>query len=219
MAVINLWKRLFGFRNKILSIDNIINPRLINLLSESGTGFQDSFSGYRILTIGRLDYQKGYDYAIEACKRLYDDKLNIRWYVIGAGPELAQLKNMVIENELEDSFVFLGQKSNPYPYIKQCDIYVQPSRWEGKSIAIDEAKVLYKPIITTNYPTVGCQIEHQVNGIIVEMSSLGVYFGIKSLITNANIGHELSKNLREENLNNSREIDKLYRIFGEVSKW
>ena len=106
------------------------------------------------MSIGRLTRQKGYDFAIDAVKILKEKYSDIHWWIIGAGELEEQLKKQVKDNELEEYITFLGLRANPYPYIRSCDLLVQPSRWEGKSVVLDEAKILAKPILATNYSTI-----------------------------------------------------------------
>ena len=106
---------------------------------------------------------------MEAINLLIKKGLNIKWYLIGAGNMEYDLKRMVSEKNLEDKVTFLGLKENPYPYIRHADIYIQSSKFEGKSISIDEAKILCKPIIITNFRTAKSHICDNVNGLIAEM--------------------------------------------------
>ena len=100
-----------------------------------------------------MSKEKGIDLALEAALELVKIGRSFKWYVIGDGGERYDLETKIKEYHLENRFILLGLKANPYPYLKHAFLYVQPSRYEGKSIAIDEAKILAKPIITTNYPT------------------------------------------------------------------
>ena len=163
-----------------------------------------------ILSIGRLHGQKGFDIAIDACKILIDSGYNACWYVIGEGKERKKLEELIEKNNLKNNFKLLGLKSNPYKYLKACDIYVQPSRYEGKSVAIDEAKILCKPIVVTNFSTVYDQIEDSRTGIITEMNDISLSKGIESLIDNKELKKYINSNLRRLSLENEKEINKLY---------
>jgi glycosyltransferase involved in cell wall biosynthesis len=166
-----------------------------------------------IVSVGRLNYQKGFDIAIEACKQLKKDGYDFVWNILGEGEERGKLEKMIKEYHLEDMFILGGIKENPYPYIKQADIYVQPSRFEGKSIAIDEAKILNKPILVTNFSTAKDQINDQINGLIVDMNPECIYNGIKQLIDSDELRRKLSQNLSNEELGTEKEIEKLYKMF------
>ena len=189
-------------------IHNIVSPKFI--IETSKSKGLDCDSDCKMLTVGRLTYQKGLEFAVDACKILKEKGYDINWYHIGVGDERNHILERVKNNGVEGTFVLLGEKSNPYPYIKSCDIYVQPSRYEGKSIAIDEAKCLCKPIVVTNFPSVYDQIEHGVNGLICEMNAQSVADAVERLINDKALREKLSYNLSQEKIGNEEEIQKLY---------
>ncbi|MGG0185169.1 glycosyltransferase [Bacillus rhizoplanae] len=207
-----LKERFPMYKKKVKVMYNIVSPNMINKMSLEKIDMKDK--GTKIVSVGRLNYQKGFEMAIEACKELRSDGYKITWYVIGEGEEKAHLEKMIEENDLEGKFILLGIKENPYPYIREADIYVQPSRFEGKSIAIDEAKILHKPIVVTNFSTAKDQIKNKENGIIVEMDPHAISGGIKELIDNKELRNKLIDNLSKEELGTESEIEKLYTLFG-----
>ena len=150
--------------------------------------------------------------AIEACRLLVDKGIEIAWYVIGEGEERQRLERMIADYGLQRHFILLGLKDNPYPYVKQADIYVQPSRFEGKSIAIDEAKILQKPIVVTSFSTAADQITHERNGLIVEMSAEAVADGIERFVKDDSLRSRCVAALRAEPLGTEHEIEKLYEL-------
>ncbi|WP_144266702.1 glycosyltransferase, partial [Clostridioides difficile] len=114
---------------------------------------------FKLVSVARLSHAKGIDNAVKALKLLHDRGLtNIKWYVVGYGGDEEMIRNIIKENNLEDSFILLGKKINPYPYIEACDLYVQPSRYEGKAVTVTEAQILNKPVLITNYPTAKSQV-------------------------------------------------------------
>lgn len=199
------------FKDKIRVIYDIISTQLVREMADEGEGFSDNFEGIRILTIGRHVYLKGYDMAIDAAKILKDNRVDFRWYSIGEGTLTGELKNKVKEYDLEDKFIFLGTFTNPYPFIKECDIYCQPSRFEGFGMAIAEAKILNKPSVVTNFDIAYEQIKHNKNGILVNMNPKEIAIGIKKLI-NSELKEKIVNNLKIEELGTELEIDKLYRL-------
>lgn len=209
-----LEKRFPTQKDKMSFMYNIVSPTMINKMTQVGNEdlFNKSNNETIILSIGRLHNQKGFDMAIKACKKLIDANYNIKWYVIGEGEEREKLSNLIKENNLEDRFILLGLKSNPYPYIKQADIYVQSSRYEGKSIALDEAKILQKPIVITNYSTARDQIDNNINGLIVNMDEESISEGIKKLIEDKMLVEKMKEELRKIDLGTELEIDKLYNL-------
>lgn len=207
-----LKERFPMYRKKVKVMYNIVSPNMIKKMSLEKIDMKDK--GTKIVSVGRLNYQKGFEMAIGACKELEEDGYKITWYVVGEGEERANLEKMIEANDLKEKFILLGIKENPYPYIREANIYVQSSRFEGKSIAIDEAKILHKPIVITNFSTAKDQIKNKENGIIVEMDPHAISEGIKKLIDNEELRNELTSNLSKENLGTESEIEKLYTLFG-----
>ncbi len=207
------------FPTEIHKIDvmyNIVSPIIINKMANQVQTniYNKKDNEIVVLSIGRLHYQKGFELAIEACNHLINKGFNIKWFVIGEGEERGNLMELIKEYNIEENFKLLGLKANPYPYIKQADIYVQTSKFEGKSIALDEAKILQKPILITNYSTAKDQINNNKNGLIVEMDVNSIANGIEKIITDKNKTDELIENLSKEELGTEGEINKLYKMFG-----
>ncbi|MDH4423930.1 glycosyltransferase [Bacillus cereus] len=203
-------------REKISVIYDIVSPNLIKSMASQDDGFDDGFDGLRILTIGRLVDAKGYDMAIEACYKLKKQGYKLKWYVIGEGNLKSKLENMIKEFHLEETFILLGTFQNPYVFLKQCDVYVQPSRFEGYGLALAEAKVLQKPIVSTNFTVVHNQIKDRENGVIVTMNSDAVYEGIRGIIEDNHLREYLCENLGNEDMGTEGEIKKLYSIIESV---
>ncbi|MDQ0256579.1 glycosyltransferase involved in cell wall biosynthesis [Evansella vedderi] len=201
-------------KSKIKVIHNIVSPSIINNLSnnELPNNFNYESSFINIITIARLSYEKGIDIAVEACNLLINKGYKIKWYVIGDGKERGKLEELIGSFNLNDNFILLGTKANPYPFLKNSDIYVQPSRYEGKSIALDEAKILQKPIIVTNYDTSKDQIKDGKNGMIVSMNAEGLYSGIKTLIEDDIKVSSFIKNLAKETQGTEEEVKKFYEL-------
>ena len=182
--------------HKVITVENIIDETEILRLADEPCDFEDGFSGIRLLTVGRICHQKGYDMAIPAIARLVSEGYAIKWDIIGDGDQSDKdsLFEIVLKNGLEKNVSFLGIKQNPYPYMKKCDIYLQPSRHEGKPIAVEEAKVLGKPIFLTNFSSANEQLKGYFCGEIGEISTEGVYLGLKKLLSS-----ELLRTLAVEN--------------------
>lgn len=202
------------FRNKISVIYDIISPELVREMAIKGKSYTDGFKGTRILTIGRHVLLKGYDMAIDAAKLLKENDIDFRWYSIGEGVLTNELKKIVKEKNLENNFVFLGTYTNPYAFLRECDIYCQTSRFEGFGMAIAEAKILCKPIVATNFTVVSDQLKNYENGLIINMEAEDIYEGIKELIENEKTKMILLRNLYNENLHVRNNID----IFNKIIK-
>lgn len=140
-----------------------------------------------IVTVGRLTKEKGHEQFLTAMKRLKDEGQKFCWYIIGDGDQKNKLEEFVSELDLNDFVKFLGKKSNPYPYYKSCDIYLQPSYYEGHCVSILEAKYFRKPIICTNFAGAREEVDHNVNGIIVDFKEDLFYSSLHTLITNKDL--------------------------------
>ncbi|SDM78295.1 glycosyltransferase [Bacillus sp. OK048] len=191
---------------------NIVSPEIIRNQAKDGNGFKDEFDGLRILTIGRLSREKGQDLAIRALAKLKKDGCKVRWYCIGEGDSRKNYQKLIMDYNLEDSFILLGADTNPYPYLEQCDLYVQPSRYEGYCITIIEAKQFNKPIVTTNVNGAKEQIVNGKTGLIVNIDENEIYSALKNLIDSSYLRAEISSNLAKENYDTSLEMIKIFNV-------
>ena len=189
------------YKDKFRMLPNLSSADSIKRMAEMEEPTEYKGKKNILLSIGRLEEQKGFDLAIKAAKILKDNKVEFCWFIIGQGELEHSLKSMICENGLEDVFKLIGVRKNPYPYIKNCLIFVQPSRYEGKSIVLDEAKILEKPIVVTNYTTVYDSITDGLSGSIVEFDEKKLADSIKKLIENDMLRTAYSNNLKEENKN------------------
>ena len=166
----------------------------------------------RILTVGRLTHEKGQELCIEALKKLKDKGYKVKWYCVGNGASRKKYEELVINNNLIEDFIFLGSKTNPYSFMKQCDIYVQPSLHEGYCITLAEAKCFGKPIVTTNFTGAKEQIINRDTGIIVECNSDDLYKAIKEVIDNVELRNRISTNVTKTLTDTSSEINKFFKL-------
>jgi glycosyltransferase involved in cell wall biosynthesis len=147
---------------------NLLNEERIHALSREGEGFNDGFQGFRILTVGRLVPLKGYDFCLQVMEQLKRTGIPVRWYVLGEGPQRRQLEKQIEQMDLKEDFILEGAKENPYPYFAQADLYVNLSKYEGKSIAIQEAQILGVPVLASDSNGNREQIMDGVNGSLCE---------------------------------------------------
>ena len=209
-----LKRELPSLEKKCVVIENINSTELIYKMAKSGKGFDDGFDGVRILTVGRIADQKGYDFAIPAFARLRREGHNVRWYVLGGGDKdyVDYIKSIVQKEGVENDFVFLGTTSNPYTYLAECDIYAQPSRYEGKPISVEEAKILRKPIFVCRYLSAEEQLENGELGKISDIGENGVFEGLSALVSDKKLCESYSEKLGERNFSNESEIEKFYAL-------
>lgn len=209
---VNILKKYFpSIKDKFYVLPNLSSSQFIYKLANEYEATELNGENI-ILSIGRLSNQKGFDYAVEAASILKRRNYSFKWYVIGDGELKEQLVKQIKALGVKDHFFLLGVKINPYPYIKKCDIFVQTSRFEGKSIVLDEAKIMNKPIVVTNYQTVRDQIQNGYNGIIVPISAKGIADGISKLIDDRVEREKLVQNLKKMDQGNAAEIEKYYSL-------
>jgi glycosyltransferase involved in cell wall biosynthesis len=172
-----------------------------------------------LLSVGRFCEAKNYDNVPDICKRLNDllnenedEKRTIKWYIIGWGEDEELIHLEITKAKMENYVILLGKKTNPYPYIKACDIYCQPSRYEGKSVTVREAQMLCKPVVVTDYPTVKSQVQDDIDGVIVPMDNEGCAKGIAEFILNKQKQKRIVDYLQSNDYGNEREVEKLYKL-------
>ena len=204
-----------SLKDKVKIMENITSPDFIReMASENIEENIKNDNSFKLVSVARLSHAKGIDNAVKALKILHDRGLtNIKWYVVGYGGDEQMIRNLIKENNLEESFILLGKKVNPYPYMKICDIYVQPSRYEGKAVTVGEAQILGKPVIVTNYTTAKSQVRERVDGYICELSVKGIADGVERLYRNKKLRENLAINCKNTNYSNSSELKALYELF------
>ncbi len=194
-------------KNKISVMENILNPTLIYLQAKHAVNIPTS--DLLLATVGHFCYMKGCDIIIETAKMLKARGINFKWIYIGK--IIDKNRFSLIEKEgISDLFYFTGVVTNPYPYINAANIYVHPSRFEGKSIALDEAKILCKPIIVTNFSTVKDQFYDHINASICKMDVEDLANKIIELYQNVELQNKYIKYLSNNITDNSKEVEKLY---------
>lgn len=170
---------------------------------------------FKIVTVARLSHAKGIDLAIEAVKLLEAEELNeFIWYIVGFGGEEDKLKQQIKAYGLESKIIFLGKKVNPYPYLKKADLYVQPSRYEGKAVTVTEAQIMGLPVLITNYATAASQVVHGETGWVTTLSPEGIAEGIKELKSNAALRKSLKKGCREYDFSPTKDISRFHELVG-----
>ena len=160
-----------------------------------------------LVTVGRLEAQKGYFLALEACKILVERGIPVRWYIIGEGSERQKLEPQIAAYQLTHHFILVGRLENPYPYMQQCSVYVQTSLYEGKSNTVNEAKILRKPIVVTDFDVVFEQITSGVNGIIVAKQPEAIADALIEVLQSPELQQKLTDQLAQESQRYGKEIE------------
>lgn len=200
------------YQDKVKVFHNIINQDEIRRKAEEETGFEDHFDGVRLLTVGRLTYQKAYDIAIDAMKLIKDRGYKVRWYILGEGSERPALEKKVKELGLEKEFLMPGAASNPFPYYKQADIYVHATRFEGKSIAIQEAQTLGCAIIASDCNGNREQIVQEKDGLLCLLEPESIEEAVISLVKDRDKRIRLGNAAKEKDIVHKGEIQLLLEL-------
>ena len=187
---------------------NILDKDMLNKSNED-IGLYNDKNNFFILTIARLSRQKGIDIAINIANELRSEGYNFEWHIVGEGEERENLEKQIESYSLGKWVKLHGNQNNPYPYLKNCDLYVQPSRYEGYCITLAEARVFCKPIITTNFYGANEQIINNKTGLIVNCSKEDIKDAIKLLINNGDLKQSFIDNLKKENPLNKNDLFKL----------
>lgn len=203
-----------ALKNKLFCIGNMLPAasveRQIQALDVSEEMQEDG--SIRLLSVGRFCTAKNFDNIPDICRRLCEGGLNVKWYLIGYGGDEPLIRRRIEEAGMQEHVVILGKKSNPYPYIKACDLYVQPSRYEGKCVTVREAQMLGKPVVITNYATAPSQLEDGADGVVVPMDNAGCTEEIAQLLRDPQRMEHLAQTCRSRDYSNAAEVEKLYKL-------
>ena len=198
--------------DKVRTIENILSKGLIDAQAREIQTEMKSDGAVSLLSVGRFCDAKNFDNVPDICRRLVEDGLNVKWYLIGYGGDEPLIRQKITEARMRDRVIILGKKDNPYPYMRDCDLYVQPSRYEGKAVTVREAQLLGRPVVITDYATSASQLEDGVDGVIVPMDNAGCAAGIAALLRNPARMRQLSENCAKRDYTNSAEIEKIYAL-------
>ena len=166
------------FKDKTEVFYNIVSPKQVIRLADKGDSFIDNFEGKRILTVGRSSEEKGQRVAIEALKILLDKGGAVKWYFVGDGKDKDYCERLAESHGIRDKVVFLGTQINPYGFMKNCDLYMQPSRHEGFCITLAEALCFPNPIVATNFTGAKEQLQQRTNSVVTGMSAEEITEGV-----------------------------------------
>lgn len=205
--------------SKVRVVENIVKKSTLFSLAGNDDPFttlvEERNKTIVIVTVAGLYLRKGFDFSAAAVSKLKDEGYKLKWFIIGVGPEEEQVKQIITDNNISDITVFLYEQSNPYKYVKWADIFMLTSHAEGKSIAVEEAKLLEKPILITHYSSAYDQISHNDTGLIAEMYNDSVTTELRKLIKDSTLRTSLSKSLREKCKSNEVEnLEKIYQLWG-----
>jgi glycosyltransferase involved in cell wall biosynthesis len=194
-----------GFLEEVKKINGKIDTTIIKLFADETLLMKRidekpaiifDKSKINIVTTCRLSKQKGLHLAVESCKKLLDKGHLIHWYIVGEGSERKFLENLIAQYNIANHFTLMGKTLNPFPFMNQCDIYVQTSLFEGWGLTLIEAILLKKCVVTTNFPTAYNIVENNKTGLICEMNSDAIVENIEKYLTNISFKESIMTNLK-----------------------
>lgn len=209
-------KKFPELKSKIVLIENILSKTFIEEQSnEFDVSNEMPADSIKLLSIGRFCEAKNFDNVPEIAIIMKAKGIDFKWYLIGYGSDEELIRTKISEYNMDDTVIVLGKKENPYPYIKACDIYVQPSRYEGKCVAVREAQILDKPVVITNYTTAKSQITDGFDGTIVPMDNAGCANALADFILDKDKQNRFISNMKTTDYSNQNEVEKIYKIIGD----
>ncbi len=214
--VTNCFLKIFPeFKDRITVIPNMHPVDFIKERSREFVVQEEMPDGeeIKLLSVGRFCEAKNFDNIPFICKELIEThKQKLKWYIIGYGTDEKLIKSNIQKAGMENHIIILGKKENPYPYISRCDFYVQPSRYEGNAVTVNEALILQKNVIITDYPTAKSQITNGVDGVIVPLENRACAKEIAKILSDKELCEKIRNNLPERDYSNSAEVEKLYSL-------
>lgn len=211
-----VFKQCFPFlSDKCITIENLLSPSFVRkgaLEFDVSNDMPTEFGVTNICSVGRLCQQKNFDVIPEVVQLLNELGYKVKWYLVGGGPDESLIREKIKESQVENQVVLLGEKLNPYPYINSCNIYVQPSRFEGKAVTVREALILGKPVLITDYSTSASQLEDGVDGLVCHLSVDGIARGIRALVEEQELQDRLATTAASRDYSNKNELKKIERL-------
>lgn len=192
------------YEKKIIAIHNLTD--VDGICAKAAEPIVEDFDNtkFNIVSVGRVSHEKGMDIAVRACAKLVKDGfVNVCWWIVGDGPAMPEVKQAISESNMEEYVKLVGMKVNPYPYIKQADLYVQPSRFEGNPMTIIEALILGQPVVSTNNKGAQEIIEDGLTGILCQISVECITSEIENLMLDKEKLNNFKKNVAKIDFKNS----------------
>lgn len=213
-------KHMTTIAPKLVTILDVLNPQLITTLADAeippDLPNHDMGSCPLLVTVARVSPQKNYLLAVETASALRAKGIDFHWIFVGDGPDMLKVKSRIDELKLNDIVIPLGVRTNPYPYMKACDVYVQTSSFEGFGLTVGEAKILHKPIVSTNFTVVTNQLTDGKNGLIAEMNPESLSTAIIKMLKDPHLRQCVVENLKTEyNQTSVTEVKKVEQLLDE----
>lgn len=203
------------YAEKIIAINNLTDVDGVRKKSLEQAEIVFPQEQFNIVSCGRLSPAKGMDIAVDACNLLVQRGLNyIHWWIVGGGPEEENLRRQIRRLKLDEHITLLGMQENPYPYLRQADLYVQPSRFEGHCVTVLEARLLAIPILAT-YNAAHEQLQSEADGLLCQPTAQSVADSVERLYKDAELRNQFRKALAAQDFeaDNAAILQRLYNLF------
>lgn len=208
----HIMKRVFpSLEKRFVTIYDITNATMIEQMAQTKNPLKGEMRT-KLVTVGRMAPSKNYLLLVQTAAELKKRNVVFVWFVVGDGGERPKIENWIMEYGVSDCVCLIGAKTNPYPYMKYADIYVQTSKDEGYCLTVAEARILNKPVVCTDFEVIHNQIINGENGLIASMNAVSLADAIVRLNTNRSLYENIVNNLRKQKKGNLEEIEKLYDI-------
>ena len=201
-----------SLESRIIEIHNILSPALVRRQAQEFEPKEYAgVEGTIICSVGRICEAKNYDNVPRVAQMLKARGMKFHWFIIGPGSQ-DEVRRIMSETGTDDVISLLGTRANPYPYIAGCDLYLQPSRYEGNSVTVREAQILCRPVIITRYGTSADQVQHGVDGIICEMDNRSIAEAIYRVANDDALRKRITAHLAQADFGNESEVQKIYHL-------
>ncbi len=197
---------------KMHTIENIIAANYIKKQAQEPLSKPFDSNCFNIVFVGRLAKEKGLFNALEALKILIDKDFDVCWYLIGTGDQKTPLIERIEKYKMSKNVFFLDFQENPYKFLYHADMFLLTSDYEGKSIALEEAKILNKKIVITDFSSAKDQIIDGKTGLIAIKNPKDIAVKIEQFITDKEFANKVHENLKQNANGNAEEVLKLYKI-------
>lgn len=195
------------FIDKACYVYNIYPINEIRRLSATNEHVIPRENVLRFVTVARLGWEKGFVRAIEVMSRLKTDGYRFKWYIVGDGIEKETIAETIKRENIQNEIVLIGHKDNPYPYMKQADIFLLPSMHEAAPMSIGEAMICGTPVIATDYASANEQIKDGIDGLIAENSFEGLYSILKMILDNPSLLEKFREHIFQNEYNNELSLE------------
>jgi glycosyltransferase involved in cell wall biosynthesis len=198
-----------GLEDKLLRVDNIISPDAVRASAEAESVRVGNEGETVLLSCGRVTEGKNFANIPRMCASLLKNGHNVKWFIVGDGPDTGNVRESIEREGMTDRVILLGARANPYPYMAACDLYVQPSLYEGRSVAVIEAQILGRPVAITDFPTAKGQLRDGFDGVIVPLDDEGCAEGLVRLLKDGAMLEALQKGCESSDYGCEKDIERI----------